>query len=107
MFNKDIILKRKELLIDSNKSELTIDMNDQTLEYLEKVSIELGLDIEDIIVSCIIDMLIEKFELPNNIDKVIDYATFLIDIKEITNSGLNYLVLETTNLNEKFRIIVK
>lgn len=107
MFNKDIILKRKELLFDSNKSEITIDMNDQTLEYLEKVSIDLGLDIEDIVVSSIIDMLIEKFELPNNIDKVIDYATFLVDIKEITNSGLNYLVLETTNLNEKLRIIVK
>lgn len=107
MFNKDIILKRKELLIDSNKSEITIDMNDQTFDYLEKVSIDLNLEKEDIIVSCIIDMLIEKFELPNNIDKVIDYATFLIDIKEITNSGLNYLVLETTNLNEKFRIIVK
>lgn len=107
MFNKDIILKRKELLIDSNKSELTIDMNDQTFDYLEKVSIDLNLEKEDIIVSCIIDMLIEKFELPNNINKVIDYATFLIDIKEITNSGLNYLVLETTNLNEKFRIIVK
>lgn len=107
MFNKDIILKRKELLFDSNKSEITIDMNDQTLEYLEKVSIDLGLDIEDIVVSSIIDMLIEKFELPNNIDKVIDYATFLVNIKEITNSGLNYLVLETTNLNEKLRIIVK
>lgn len=106
MFDINLIKKRKEILSEcENKVELTIDLDDELYNNINEISIKENIDIEDILISAIIDSYLDKYEKEEDVDKVIDFAYLLIKEKEIYDDNKNYLVLDTKTLNKKFKII--
>ena len=104
--NIELIKKRKELLSNcQDKVEISVDINKDLYEKINKISIEKNIEIEDILVSAIIDLCLINMEKEENIDETIDEAILLINQEEIYNNNKNYLVLETKTLNKKFKIM--
>lgn len=104
--NIELIKKRKELLSNcQDKVEISVDINKDLYEKINKISIEENIEIEDILVSAIIDLYLMNIEKEENINETIDEAILLINQEEIYNNEKNYLVLETKTLNKKFKIM--
>lgn len=105
LFDKSIIELRNDLNKEKSKSEITIDLSDNYYEYLEKISIENGISIEDLIIDLFHNMILENIEKPKDIVNVIDSATFITYTNEVLDSNENFLLVDSTNIDNKSILI--
>jgi len=96
-----IIQKRKEYLKNNTKQNTNLDLPENILLIIEFLSNKYNLSSEEIIESLLIDYILDSKKLPNDIDKCIDSAIYDVKYKKILDSNLNYLILDTTDINSK------
>lgn len=103
--DKTVLLKRKELNKDKKKSEITIDLDEDLYLKLEKISEQLGISIEDIIIDSFYSFLLKETEKPEGIEEVIDSAILLSYMDKIFDSNKNYVLVDSTNFDSKSILI--
>lgn len=110
--DKDIIQKRVSILTSSeNYSELYIDINDDIFEKLKDIAKDLGLNIEDIVLSSIIDIMLiykqqeleEKRKLENWI--AIDSIIYEVKKEEIEKNSFNYEIYDTRTFSKILELV--
>lgn len=101
MFDKELIEKRKEITKNKEMSNLEITLDENNYLYLEKISNDIGVSIEDLIVDCIYRMVLQETHKPEEIDETIDTAILELKFEDILTSDKDYLVLDTFDLNTK------
>lgn len=105
MFNKELIEKRKELTKHKEFTNFEFELDEDNYTKLETISKNTGISISDLITDCLYRVIMENTDKPTGIEETIDTAILELHFEDILNSGKDYLVLNTEDLNKSAILI--
>jgi len=104
--SKEIIEQRK-ILPKKEQSEVSFDIDVETFQKIKELSQYEEVSFEEYMQEFIHQLVLQSFKKPEGVEKVIDEVIFHVHCDEIMESGLNYLLVDSQNLDKRAILVTE